>query len=162
MEHPARITTGPAPTNTLRLDDELALIVRPVEYEDHGLILSSWVAHFMNSPLGTAVSRPIYKREQRWLVEKLLASEQALVAVDAKDAHHVFGWIVGRRLESGDGVLHYAFCKSQFRGFGIGRFLFRELLGTPRNVFFTHWRESIPRKHPNFVFDPFILLRVGK
>lgn len=161
MEHPARSTIGPAPRQ-LRLDDELALIVRPVEYEDLGLILSSWVAHFQNSPLGTAVSRPIYKREQRWLVEKLLASEKALVAVDATNAHHMFGWIVGRKLENGDGVFHYAFVKSQFRGLGIGKFLFSELLGAPRNVFFSHWRESIPRKHPSWVFDPYLLARLSK
>lgn len=156
MEHPDR-GADPRYPGTLKLDDELSLALRPVAAEDHDLIRTSWVNHLENSPIGAAVPRAIYRREQRWLVERLLASEDALVAVDAAEPWHAFGWAVGNRAA---GVFHYAFVKSDFRGRGIGRFLFDALLGKPETVFFTHWRESIPRKHPGWIFDPYILARI--
>ncbi len=144
-------------TLTLQVED-VQLTIRPIATEDYDLVRTSWAHSIENSPLLKVVPKKIYQREQRWLIDRCLAHEDGLAAVETEHPEHVLGWIVGNRKLS---ALHYGFVKSSFRARGIGRFLFAGLLGeSPEVVQYTQWRESIGRMHPQWVFNPYLLTRV--
>lgn len=100
--------------------------VRPFRETDLSFVMRSWLDNYRYS---SQFAREIgsdddYYPYHRALVAAILArpTTQVHVACEAGDEDHVYGYAV---LEQQDRelVLHYAYVKPAYRGFGIGRTL---------------------------------------
>lgn len=103
-------------------------IVRFVEPQDVGAVLSSWLRSYADDrPRGLAAS--LYYAEQQALAKAIMARKDAvtLCAVDPESSWHLFGWLCGEH-RGEQPVVHYAYTFEKFRRQGIfeallGRFL---------------------------------------
>ncbi len=97
-----------------------AILLRAAENQDVPFIISSWLRSNRDGPIGKVLTDTVYYREFKPLVQVLMSVVHVIVACDPERPEQVYGWICGERLE-GKIVVHFAYVKQGWRGWGIAR-----------------------------------------
>ncbi len=114
--------------------------LRPMQTNDFGFILNSWLKSYRNSKFAKNLTNERYYRNQSEAIFSLLAASQVVVMVDDEDTNHIYGYAVGHDAPDSDGYwLHYMYVKHLYRRLGVATNLIQHLAG-PKEVFVTHWR----------------------
>jgi len=105
---------------------KLEVKIREIAEADLPLIYNSWLKSYRESPAVRSIPNSIYFKEHHKLIENILMSTycQVLVACAADDENVVYGYLVIEFLDSP--VVHWAYCKQQFRRSGVMKALVAE------------------------------------
>lgn len=134
--------------------------IRAATGSDLPFIYSSWLKSMRNgSSLGKYCPGSVFFFEYPRIIDQILShpDTQVRLACWISEPTIFFGYLVSQGT-----TLHYGFVKEEFRQFGIMKSLIREA-GTPK--FYTHQTfmvQSIMKKHPEIVYNPFKLFKQGE
>lgn len=131
--------------------DGIEYLIRPGRASDHSFVVESWVMSYRHQSRAKDAGRS-YLRGHKRLVRGLLERTPLRVACLAEDDDVIVGWAC---LVEGDmPLVHYGFVKEAFRGKGIARALFANVLDKPLGVY-THrcWRMSVVPM--TWTYDPY-------
>ena len=128
---------------------------------DIPFIYATWLNSYRNDSLiGLSVRKSVFFENYRSVLDHLLAkdSTKVYVACAPNDPSVIFGYIVA---EPEANVLHYAFTKEAFRGFGIAKVLFKHAFKTESISAVSITASHITRstKHLCKNYNPFLLFR---
>ena len=98
--------------------------------KDVSFIFNSWLKSFRKSPLTHNVNSTIYFTEHHKTIEKLLKTNETLVACNEHDPSQIFGYICAGRYQ-GVFVVHYIYVKHPYRGLGLAKGLFQSFKHDP-------------------------------
>ena len=143
--------------------------LREFREEDRPLILSTWWKSLKDPPtFDVHIPDPIYRREKKAVVNKLLDGAVTLVAHELDDEDKILGYICG---EASLPVIHYVYVKRIYTGFGIARLLvdtYCNALEDSRVVTISHITHAFTTRFfnqkPNnsrFTYNPYILKELG-
>lgn len=139
----------------------MAFVIREMIKDDYPIIFNSWLKSYSKEYVKHKnVPNAIYYQGQHRLIEHLLASSSALVAVDEEDDNIVLGYCVGSKIDD-TFIVHYIYVKKDFRGMNIASSILRYAGVTPEsNMVYTHYTPSgaaLAQKF-NAIYHPYILL----
>lgn len=144
----------------MTLDNPLYTL-RAVETQDIPFIYNSWLKSYRDSATVAGVPNTIYYGEHHRVIEKILNSAGTLVtvAVNSDDLAQIFGYIVGRKLDTVN-VIDWLYVKHPFRGHGIGKALEAIFATAPTPVHYTHRVKHAERvlKSRNYIYNPYLLM----
>jgi ribosomal protein S18 acetylase RimI-like enzyme len=142
---------------------ELPLVIR--EYRpvsDADFIYSTWIKSFAES--NRSVPKPIYNLSQRSRINKILEDQTSyvLVACPEDTEELIYGYLVG----TATNVIHYMYCKMDYRQQGVGKKLL-EHLDMNEPILYTHKPNDIwitcklkeDSKLSNWLYDPYFFER---
>jgi hypothetical protein len=131
---------------------------------DSDFIYSTWIRSFADSGYARAIPKPIYNLSQRGRIEGILDKEETycLVACDAMEPTLIYGWLVGEA----PNIIHYIYCKMDYRQQGVGKALL-EHLDKDEPILYTHkptpiWAEGklkSDKQLGNWLYDPYWMER---
>lgn len=131
--------------------------IRPAEGQDIPFIYSSWLNSYRyDSSLGRGCRNQVFFPEYNRVIDRILSREnvKTIVACKTDEPGVIFGYLVFQ-----PGILHYCFVKEVFRKEGVASSL---ALSASPAIQFTHRTtalEPILKKHPELIFNPFILFK---
>ncbi len=105
-------------TTPERESEELFLL-RPALPTDRNFVADSWLrSSRQDHPM---VPTQFYFAHRRPLVHRLLDSEstEVIVCSDLADPRHICGWLAVANVKRAVPVIHYAYVKNVYRGFGV-------------------------------------------
>ncbi len=137
--------------------------LRPPTTEDVAFVFNSWLKSFRDAPAMVNLSNTTYYKEMHRCIERVVQSDTCRVVVACSsvpgDENVIFGYAIGEAL-GGELVIHWAYCKHPFRGFGIGKALEAELLKNTHNTVTYSCHSKLSRalnKTRNYNYNPFAL-----
>lgn len=131
----------------------LPLKVRPMNENDKAFIVQTWVKSYRaGNDFVKLIPPPYYYPGQKDVINKALAISKTDVACDPENEDVIYGWASSMQLE--EPVFHYAYVKSAFRGFGIGRILIGDLL--KENGLVSHWQDRYAKLDRYIRYNPYI------
>lgn len=136
--------------------------LRKAGQEDVGFIFNSWLKSFKYSLFARNITNTIYFAEHHKLIERLLKSNETIIACDDNDPSQIFGFISAGYV---DGILcvHYIYVKQTFRNLGIGKTLLNAFNHSAEaaSVYTHHTRmaEKLAAKY-NLVYHPYLLINL--
>ena len=138
--------------------------LRKASQEDVGFIFNSWLKSFKNASFCRNVTNTIYYAEHHKVIERLLKSNETIIACNDNDPSQIYGFINAGIIE-GIFCLNYIYVKQSFRNFGIGKSLLNafEHDQTHASVFTHHTRmaEKLAAKY-NMVYHPYLLINIDE
>jgi len=138
--------------------EKLPVRIREAIQPDIPFIYNSWLHQHSHSAYAAGVPKPVFFSNHRRIIDKLIQSTDIYVACDASDLSIMYGFICGEDQEWT--LVHYAYVKKQFRGFGVGRMLLEELGWSPdKEIVGTHFFPKYPLKFggKKVLYNPYIL-----
>jgi len=144
-------TAAPAPTQ---------YGVRLCTPADIPFVQTMWRNTYRESPFAKGMTREVFHRHHRELIENIMKWCPVYVAFDMEVPSLCLGFICGG-VFGGFPVVNFLFVKRGFRGFGIGRQLLEHIGWTIKNpIVATHWMHTIAftyDKGINVVFNPYLV-----
>lgn len=133
--------------------------LRPPESADVPFLYNSWLKSYRDSPTVAGIPNTLYYTGQHALIERLLRDCEVVIACSKEDPGQILGYGIGET-GLGTATVHWIYVKHPFRGFGIGRALYQDLVGDQANVYFTHRPkngERLLRGRP-VTYNPYLLM----
>lgn len=134
--------------------------LRKAIQDDVGFIFNAWLKSFKFSHFARNITNTIYFAEQHKLIERLLKSNDTIIACNTDDPTQIYGFINAGHV---DGILcvNYIYVKQSFRNLGIGKILLNsfEHDAASASVYthYTRMSEKLAAKY-NFVYHPYLLI----
>lgn len=100
--------------------------VRRIQEADRAYVAATWLDSFADAPMARSLGRRRYDRRWQPLIRELLRTSTVLIATPSNDPDLIVGWIAFGVDEEYGPVIHYAYVRDSFRGFGVGSRLFAE------------------------------------
>ena len=134
----------------LRLSfDGVPILIRPAGTDDHPFIVDSWVMSYRNQARARDAGRA-YLRGHKRAVRECLKRAGVRVACLEQKPSVIVGYAV---IEASDApVIHYIFCKREFRGAGIAKGIIADLIDRS-DVVYTH--KAFRSAPPSWIYDPY-------
>ena len=108
------------------MSNKISIAFRPYATTDINFILSNWLHTWANAPANFGVHKHVYYKTAEAHIKDTLARCGAIVACDPNDPDDLFGFIAAEYMDD-ETVIHWIHVKPSFRGFGIGRALFKKV-----------------------------------
>jgi|TARA_R110000868_G_scaffold43972_8_gene147503 GNAT superfamily N-acetyltransferase len=108
------------------------MITRPVDNDDLSFIFSSWMRSFKQSYTVRPVPSKIYHDNQKQIIEYIIARSEIIIACNAEDPAHIFGWAC-YEIEPIH-TLHYVYVKQPYRSMGIASALLIQSYNAKRSA----------------------------
>lgn len=134
--------------------------LRKANQEDVGFIFNSWLKSYKFSLFAKNITNTIYFAEHHKVIERLLKSNETIIACNDADPTQIYGFVNGGFV---DGIfcLNYIYVKQSFRNLGIGKTLLNYFEHDPSSaaVYTHHTRiaERLAAKY-NLVYHPYLLI----
>jgi len=141
---------------------KLPIRLRPACKDDIPLIFNSWLKSYRNSLFARFIDNTIFFTEHHKIIEKLLASNDVIVACNQEDPSQVYGYICAGKVD-GFFVLHYIYVKHTYRNMGIGRELLNWFSHDPSTAsIYTHHTRTAERLCGkfNFIYHPYLIFNL--
>lgn len=141
-------------------DEQIPLIIRPMQPGDVPLVLNSWLKSYRDCPATWGTANDVYFRTQKAVISKLLSRCNVAIACDPDDAEQIFGWLAWEDGEK-DIVVHYIYVKSLFQRMGVASRLWESAAPGSREVVATHVgpdSNALKDKGIKFRYKPFRLI----
>jgi hypothetical protein len=136
-------------------DKRELIVIRPYKESDHNFILSTWLKglRYGNQIYGL-IDQKVYYEVYHKLIENILAAKgtEVNMACLKEDPDTILGYSVTRNNKT---ILDWNFIKAAWRGIGIGKLLTPETVKIVTHV--TKTGISILKKHPEIIYNPFVL-----
>lgn len=133
---------------------------RDARAEDIAFITSTWLNACWNSKKYKDMKKSVFMENHHKAIQKRMNNFSCIVACDPQDPYVIFGYIIYNR----PNVLHFAYVKGNFRGFGICKQLIKEAFGKDlKDMEITHiteYSKSVGEKY-NLDFNPYKFFEVG-
>jgi GNAT superfamily N-acetyltransferase len=144
---------------------------RPGTRADHAFVFATALRNIKASTaFARRISNTVFFALHHQVFERILERGTLVIAHPAGDPQTILGYLLYERAEPGakvagvavpEVILQMVYVKKTFRGFGVGRTLFRSERIVPGAVAFTHLTapdgESLWRKYPTAEFWPYLL-----
>jgi len=138
--------------------EELPIRIREAIQPDIPFVYSSWLHQHCHSAFAAGVPKAIFFSNHRRIIDELITKADLYVACDASDLSVMYGFICGEEHEWP--LVHYAYVKKKFRGFGIGKMLLEQLGWEPeKEVVTSHFFAAKPLRigGKKVLYNPYIL-----
>lgn len=137
--------------------------LRELEAADIPLVYNSWLHSYRSSPSVRNIPNNVYYTEHHAAIEKILASGRLIsfVACDPADPKVVYGYVVAEDYGA-DLVVHWVYCKQQYRRAGLSKALLakvREEAPDAVNVFYTHYTKACDQLRGSAKYNPYYAWR---
>ena len=129
-------------------------MIREATKKENKFILANWLRMYRFSKPMKSIPSKIYFNEYNKVILNCLDKNMTLLAAFKDDPKILYGFI-----NYSDGKINYIFVKKNFRGLGIGKFLFNTAFPEEsKEIIITH----LPKKNKfpeniKFIYNPFIL-----
>jgi GNAT superfamily N-acetyltransferase len=150
-------------TEALLQQEEIAWRVRKAYESDIAFIYKSWIDSYADT---WDVAKSVFGREYKEVIDCILTypTSEIAVACKADEPDIIFGYMIyEEQTQIGPYLVHYVYVKEAFRKFGIAKHLIQNL--KMKNDFLithrTDLAKKILKKHPQVVYNPFILFYKG-
>lgn len=106
---------------------EIQLAIRTPNSRDIEFITNSWLQSFRDGYFVGSVPNRVYFNQHHKILEKLLPRSICIVACNADDPDHIYGWVCAEVVDQ-HLILHYIYVKDSLRRFGIAKRMIQKLL----------------------------------
>ena len=140
------------------------ITLRPAAQTDVGFIFNSWLKSYKYSLFARTITNTIYFSEHHKLIEKLLKSNETIVACNPNDPEQIYGYVNAGRI-GGVFCLNYIYVKQSFRGLGIGKSLLNYFEHDPSSAsVYTHHTRTAEKLAPkyNMIYHPYLILNTSE
>lgn len=133
---------------------------REATVEDLHFIQKSWLRTERHS-FSDMCPSPVFYTEMTARIARIAQHAQCIIATDKEYAFFIYGFMVGRLLESGGLILHYAYVKEEWRGKGVAKSMAKAFgYKGDQRLFITNEPKKLNSKRYkrlNMLYNPFIL-----
>lgn len=134
--------------------------LRPATQEDVPFIFNAWLKSYRTSSFARDITKTIFFNEHHKVIEKLLKTNQTIIACSDSDPTQIYGFICAGRVD-GIFALHYIYVKHTYRNLGLGKALLNAFDHEPGlAAIHTHMTRSAERLAPkyNMLYHPYVLM----
>jgi len=143
-------------------NNKLPIRLRRATEEDIPFIFNSWLKSYRHSRFAREITSTIYFTEHHKVLERLLKTNDVIIACNEKDASQVYGYICAGKVD-GIFAIHYIYVKHSFRNLGVGKVLLNAFQHDPATASVhshsTRISERLAAKY-NSVYHPYLILNV--
>jgi GNAT superfamily N-acetyltransferase len=119
-----------------------AFTLRPARDADVPFIVKPWLQQLRDEVSTRFINDRVFFQRHGALVQQLLKESTTIIAYDANDPDHLYGFACGS-----DRAVHWVYVKGAFRGMGLGRALLERLIGASVGA------TDIPCSHASHLFN---------
>jgi hypothetical protein len=133
--------------------------IRNAVGDDLPFIYATWARSYRyDSPLGRSCRNSIFFPNFNKVIDWIMNQDDTriVVASDPNDSKVIYGYLVHQ-----PDVVHYVFTKEIFCNFGIAKSLFNYVGGATYCSHKTLMSKDILDKHPEIIYNPFLLFKQG-
>ncbi len=145
-------------------DQQLPIRLRKANQEDVSFIFNSWLRSYKHSLFARPVTNTIFYAEHHKIIERLLKTNQVVIACNDNDPSQIYGFICGGHIDN-IFCLHYIYVKHSFRSLGVGKALLNAFQHNPSTAaVYTHhtrWADKLGARY-NLVYHPYLLFDNSK
>ncbi len=143
---------------------ELPIRFRNPKGSDHAFILNAWLKSYRKAFPTEGITNTIYYAEHHEIIKSILDKGNVIIACDDTNPDVIVGFIAAEVVDVAL-VIHYAYVKNSFRGYGIAKLMY-DTLAAPENpeiTYCTHLTDPISNacKRREIIFNPYLLGRLG-
>lgn len=142
---------------------KLPIEIREGIVDDANFILNSWLKSYRRSMFACKMTDTVYYDCHHEVLRKLLKSCTVLVACPPNDPGQIYGYIVAEVVDNVP-VIHFAYVKHTFRGFGICTALVNKVKPENAGAMFTHYTRFSDKLAAKFslVYHPYLAFKLPK
>ena len=130
--------------------------LREFKENDRNFILNSWM--LSNRSCHKDMNNEDYFPECQRYINLLLARADTIIFHNPTDEDHIYGFVTFETHDAGH-IIHYAYLKHPYRGFGLLREFCEKFITKDRPIYVTHKPRnllSLKAVH-NISYDPFLI-----
>lgn len=136
--------------------------IRKAGQEDVGFIFNAWLKSYKHSLFAKNITNTIFYAEHHKLIERLLKTNETLIACNNEDPSQIYGFINAGNV---DGIfcLNYIYVKQLYRNLSVGKTLLNAFDHDPSTAsVYTHHTRSAERLAAkyNLVYHPYLLFNL--
>lgn len=134
--------------------------IREARETDLPFIFSTWSSSYRyTSDMGTCPNSIFFPNFNKVMDHILgLPETSVMIACEKSVSEVIFGYMVHQKPD----IIHYAYVKQAFCNFGIAKSLLNALGGAKYYSMKTDPIRPIVKKHPELIFNPFLLFKQGE
>lgn len=132
--------------------------LRPVKAEDVSFLYNSFLKSYRDAPAVAGMPNTLFYKKLHGVAESIFRDPNSftIIACDPAEPDVVFGYLFGEKIGE-DLVIHWAYSKHAFRGFGLGKAMEEEFLKIPHRAVYYSMRTRVTdslMKTRDYTFDP--------